>query len=473
MGPKKMQKLSLFEFQNETGAWADEEYDFTANNEPTPAASTPFVSSYAKRKEELASTAAATGFNIPDHPPFTIKFSNLDFSTTEEDIYGLFDNSFHILEVKVPLDVDSGRSRGYAYVDFEDRESLIKATEFNHTPLRGRNVRVVIEKGRERRPRREPREPRPSEDGVERDFDNWGGRRGPLDASDNNNRDFGNWGERRGPLGPKNDNEPNWGERRGPLGAKQDNEPNWGERRGPLGPRQDSEPNWGERRGPIQDRPHREERDLNWGERRGPLQDKAPREESEINWGERRGPLQDKAPRQEREINWGERRGPIHEKPHREERNINWGERRGPISDKPQHEEPEINWGERRGPLSEKKRGPRPSGRREKPEDAIPDDNWRSAGPRNVKGKASDNASSTQGESSNSSKKVDNMNKSFGVLSLDDEHAETTTTSQEKVETKKQEALTAAEQILSAEAPKEELEADGWNVVPNKKVGRK
>lgn len=429
MGPKKMQKLSLFEFQNDTGAWADEEYDLPATTEP--AATTPFVSSYAKRKEEMAATAAATGFVFPDHPPFTIKFSNLDFNTTEEDIYGLFDNSFHILEIKVPLDVDTGKSRGYAYVDFEDRESLVKATEFNHTPLHGRNVRVVIEKGRERRPRRELRDPRPSEDGLDRDFDNWGSRRGPLGPSDGGNRDFGSWGERRGPLGAKNEDEPNWGERRGPMAPRDDAEPTWGERRGPLGPRQDSEPNWGERRGPMQDR----------------------------------------APREERDLNWGERRGPIQEKPQREERDLNWGERRGPIHEKPQREEREINWGERRGPLVEKKRAPR-AARHEKPEDEIPNDDWRSAGPRAAKGKKSDNASATQSESSSSSKNVDEVKKSFGVLNLDDEPVEAAVVS-DKAAPKKQENLTAAEKILAAEAPKEELEADGWNVVPAKKAGRK
>ena len=459
----------------------------------------------------MAATAAATGFVFPDHPPFTIKFSNLDFNTTEEDIYGLFDNSFHILEIKVPLDVDTGKSRGYAYVDFEDRESLVKATEFNHTPLHGRNVRVVIEKGRERRPRRELRDPRPSEDGLDRDFDNWGSRRGPLGPSDGGNRDFGSWGERRGPLGAKNEDEPNWGERRGPMAPRDDAEPTWGERRGPLGPRQDSEPNWGERRGPMQDRAPREERDINWGERRGPMQDRAPREERDINWGERRGPMQDRAPREERDINWGERRGPmqdrapreerdinwgerrgpmqdrapreerdlnwgerrgpIQEKPQREERDLNWGERRGPIHEKPQREEREINWGERRGPLVEKKRAPR-AARHEKPEDEIPNDDWRSAGPRAAKGKKSDNASATQSESSSSSKNVDEVKKSFGVLNLDDEPVEAAVVS-DKAAPKKQENLTAAEKILAAEAPKEELEADGWNVVPAKKAGRK
>lgn len=379
----------------------------------------------------MAATAAATGFVFPDHPPFTIKFSNLDFNTTEEDIYGLFDNSFHILEIKVPLDVDTGKSRGYAYVDFEDRESLVKATEFNHTPLHGRNVRVVIEKGRERRPRRELRDPRPSEDGLDRDFDNWGSRRGPLGPSDGGNRDFGSWGERRGPLGAKNEDEPNWGERRGPMAPRDDAEPTWGERRGPLGPRQDSEPNWGERRGPMQDR----------------------------------------APREERDLNWGERRGPIQEKPQREERDLNWGERRGPIHEKPQREEREINWGERRGPLVEKKRAPR-AARHEKPEDEIPNDDWRSAGPRAAKGKKSDNASATQSESSSSSKNVDEVKKSFGVLNLDDEPVEAAVVS-DKAAPKKQENLTAAEKILAAEAPKEELEADGWNVVPAKKAGRK
>ena len=64
------------------------------------------------------------------------------------------------------------------------------------------------------------------------------------------------------------------------------------------------------------------------------------------------------------------------------------------------------------------------------------------------------------------------MKKSFGVLNLDDEPVEAAVVS-DKAAPKKQENLTAAEKILAAEAPKEELEADGWNVVPAKKAGRK
>jgi hypothetical protein len=64
------------------------------------------------------------------------------------------------------------------------------------------------------------------------------------------------------------------------------------------------------------------------------------------------------------------------------------------------------------------------------------------------------------------------VKKSFGVLNLDDEPVEAAAVS-DKAEPKKQEDLTAAEKILAADAPKEELEADGWNVVPAKKAGRK
>jgi RNA recognition motif-containing protein len=59
------------------------------------------------------------------------------------------------------LDKFTGRSRGFAFVEYATPEEAAKAVEmFNGKELQGRALTVNIARPREDRPPREPREPR-------------------------------------------------------------------------------------------------------------------------------------------------------------------------------------------------------------------------------------------------------------------------------------------------------------------------
>lgn len=116
---------------------------------------------------------------LPDHPPFTARFLNLDYGVTEENLASLFDSEFRIVEVKVPLDIETNRSRGFAFVEFEDRTSLERATSMDGQNFLGRTLRVLVA---EQRRERNGFQRRDADYGNERDFDNWE-RRGPLPPS--------------------------------------------------------------------------------------------------------------------------------------------------------------------------------------------------------------------------------------------------------------------------------------------------
>jgi RNA recognition motif-containing protein len=68
---------------------------------------------------------------------------NIPYSATEEDLRDLFAHSGAVASVRVITDFDSGRSKGYAFVEMTtagDAEKAIR--ELNNTTLSGRTIVV-------------------------------------------------------------------------------------------------------------------------------------------------------------------------------------------------------------------------------------------------------------------------------------------------------------------------------------------
>lgn len=101
---------------------------------------------------------------------------NLPFTTTEDDLRGIFERHGSVDSVAVITDRETGRPRGFAFVEFDSEESAEKAIEmFNEHELGGRALRVNMAEERQRKPR-------PYGGGPPGDFsgfdDNRGGGRG-------------------------------------------------------------------------------------------------------------------------------------------------------------------------------------------------------------------------------------------------------------------------------------------------------
>jgi RNA recognition motif-containing protein len=78
---------------------------------------------------------------------------NLSYNTTDEDLRVLFTQSGTVKSVEVIKDRDSGRSKGFAFVEMSTQaevESAIKA--FNGYSLDSRQLKVSIARPREERP---------------------------------------------------------------------------------------------------------------------------------------------------------------------------------------------------------------------------------------------------------------------------------------------------------------------------------
>ncbi len=83
---------------------------------------------------------------------------NLAFSATEADLEEAFAQYGELEEVKVIMDRETGRSRGFAFVTFTKKEDAEAALAVDGNDVNGRNVRVSIATERPRNnngPRRE------------------------------------------------------------------------------------------------------------------------------------------------------------------------------------------------------------------------------------------------------------------------------------------------------------------------------
>lgn len=77
---------------------------------------------------------------------------NLSYSTTDGDLTSLFSQFGSVQSAQVITDRDSGRSKGFAFVEMDSSESCSKAVdELDGQDFDGRTIRVNIARPREDR----------------------------------------------------------------------------------------------------------------------------------------------------------------------------------------------------------------------------------------------------------------------------------------------------------------------------------
>ena len=167
---------------------------------------------------------------------------NLPYGASEADLRAHFASVAEPSHVVMPVDRETGRPRGFAFVEFIDRamaEAVIK--RFDAQPFQGRNLAVSEARAREDRPPRAPGQgggyaPRPGGGGNVGARPAGGGFSGPRPIGG------GGFGPRPGPGGP-------------PSGPGRDRSANFGppapprRLRGKKGTQQEHKP-----RGPIKER---------------------------------------------------------------------------------------------------------------------------------------------------------------------------------------------------------------------------
>jgi len=87
----------------------------------------------------------------------SIYVGNLPWSATEEQIQGLFAEYGNVISVKLVSDRDTGRARGFGFVEMEDADAAAAIEALDNYSLDGRTIRVNESRPsapREHRPRR-------------------------------------------------------------------------------------------------------------------------------------------------------------------------------------------------------------------------------------------------------------------------------------------------------------------------------
>ena len=85
--------------------------------------------------------------------PVRLFVGNLPYDATEEDIRVHFSTAGSVLKVFVPLDRETGRKRGFAFVEFNDGAEAQEAIRlFNNQPFKGRPLAVNEARAKEARP---------------------------------------------------------------------------------------------------------------------------------------------------------------------------------------------------------------------------------------------------------------------------------------------------------------------------------
>ena len=80
----------------------------------------------------------------------------LPFATTDEELKELFGAHGNVSYAKVITDRETGRSKGFGFVEFEnDDEGKAAEKAMNGTEISGRSITVNEARPREERPRRE------------------------------------------------------------------------------------------------------------------------------------------------------------------------------------------------------------------------------------------------------------------------------------------------------------------------------
>lgn len=77
---------------------------------------------------------------------------NLSYSTNDDELREAFAAHGEVISAKVINDRDTGRSRGFGFVEMDDADAGAAAEAINGTELGGRTLRV--EEANEKRPRR-------------------------------------------------------------------------------------------------------------------------------------------------------------------------------------------------------------------------------------------------------------------------------------------------------------------------------
>lgn len=84
----------------------------------------------------------------------SIYVGNINFRTTEDDLRNLFEEFGPVDSVRIITDRNTGRSKGFAFVEMGEDEGAAAMDKLNDSEFQGRNIKVNEARKKEEGPRR-------------------------------------------------------------------------------------------------------------------------------------------------------------------------------------------------------------------------------------------------------------------------------------------------------------------------------
>ncbi|KAJ2497821.1 hypothetical protein GGH96_004821 [Coemansia sp. RSA 1972] len=84
----------------------------------------------------------ASSSNPTNPPSKTLFMGNMSFHSTEDSIREAFSECGEVVSVRIVTDRETGRPKGFGYIEFETVEAATSAIAWNGTDLDGRNIRL-------------------------------------------------------------------------------------------------------------------------------------------------------------------------------------------------------------------------------------------------------------------------------------------------------------------------------------------
>ena len=129
---------------------------------------------------------------------------NLSFDVTREELIEAFSAAGRVVDAKVPTDRETGRPRGFAFVEYESDEAAQRSIEqLNGRDLKGRPLRVNEAENRPPRPAGAPGFSRPAPGGGGFSRPGGGGFSRPGGGFSRPGGGYGGGGYRSGPPAPE------------------------------------------------------------------------------------------------------------------------------------------------------------------------------------------------------------------------------------------------------------------------------
>jgi len=69
---------------------------------------------------------------------------NIPFAASEQDITGFFEKFGEIVNMHRPMDRETGRPRGFAFIEFDSQEAMQAAIAANGEEMQGRPLRISV-----------------------------------------------------------------------------------------------------------------------------------------------------------------------------------------------------------------------------------------------------------------------------------------------------------------------------------------